>query len=76
MAGTSIAVDEGYSGDILITNDLRFSGTDNCRHCRFNPCKVKRWYGGYIEDCSLWNKTDPDTLGPIRDDRNRHKHRL
>ena len=48
----------------------------NCRHCRFNPCKVKVWYGGDIEDCSLWNKTDPDILGPMRDDRNKHRHRI
>ena len=62
----SISVDVGSEG-ILISTDEKFTGSSNCRHCRFFPCRVNRYYSGSIQDCSLWNRTDPETLGGIRD---------
>jgi hypothetical protein len=57
------------NGDLIyIHHDERFVGQDVCHHCRFSPCKVKRWFGGKnIEDCKLYNRMDPDTLGSIKD---------
>jgi len=65
---TSISVFDSSGGDILIHNDDKFRGSDNCKDCRFNPCKVKIWFKKKnIEDCKLWNKINPDTLGEIID---------
>jgi hypothetical protein len=55
----------GY--EILISDDDRFSGSSNCIHCRFFPCRINRYHYGAIEDCKLWNRTDPDDLLGIRD---------
>jgi len=63
----SIAVDRGSKGQILISEDLRFSGYSTCPQCRFFPCRINHYYSGAIQDCSFWNRTDPDKLGAIRD---------
>jgi len=62
----SISVDPGSEG-ILITTDEKFSGYSNCPDCRFFPCRINRYYPGAIQDCSFWNRTDPETSGGIRD---------
>ena len=55
--------------DIYITNDERFTGTDTCKECDFNPCKIRKWYGKRkkIENCKMWNKFRPN--GNIIDQR-------
>ncbi len=62
----SISVDPGSEG-ILISTDEKFTGTSNCPDCRFFPCRINRYYPGAIQDCSFWNRTDPETSGGIRD---------
>lgn len=62
----SIAVDPGSSG-IIISHDDKFSGHSTCPQCRYFPCRINRYFPGAIQDCSFWNKTDPDTQGEIRD---------
>ena len=63
----SISVDPTSEG-ILISTDEKFTGgSSNCPHCRFFPCRINRYFPGSIQDCSFWNRTDPGTLGGIRD---------
>ncbi len=53
---------------LLIDHDERFTGSSNCTSCRkFFPCRVNRYYRGAIEDCKLWNQTDPESLFELRD---------
>ena len=64
----SISVDA--LGDYIgVSGDDRYSGTSNCPGCRFFPCKITDYYAGGIQDCSLWNTTDPSTAGDIIDRR-------
>lgn len=62
----SISVDPGSEG-ILITTDEKFSGYSSCPDCRFFPCRINRYYPGAIQDCSFWNRTDPQASRGIRD---------
>lgn len=55
------------SAQIVVTDDERFSGSSQCVHCRFFPCRINRYHYGAIEDCKLWNRTDPADLLEIRD---------
>ncbi len=64
----SISVD-ALSDYISITDDDKYTGTSNCPDCRFFPCKITHYYAGGIQDCSLWNKTDPNTVDNIIDRR-------
>ena len=64
----SITVIGGRDGTIYIHDDLMYTGRDNCVQCRFNPCRIKKWYGyKNIENCKLWNKVDPSNFGNIQD---------
>lgn len=54
---------------LSITDDDKYTGFSNCPDCRFFPCKITRYYPGGIQDCSLWNKIDPETAGDIVDRR-------
>ncbi len=66
----SISIHSSSSeGNIYITNDEKFQGSDNCAYCQYNPCNVKKWYGKRkkIEDCKIFNKFDP--RGKIIDQR-------
>lgn len=65
----SISVDPGIGTDLHINFDDKFSGSNNCTNCRYFPCRINRYYPGAIEDCSLWNRTDPATFGGLRDRR-------
>lgn len=65
----SISVDPGQGTDLQIYFDDKFSGSSNCNGCRFFPCRINRYYPGAIEDCSLWNRTDPATFGGLHDRR-------
>lgn len=64
--GRSITVSRSGSS-ILIHEDDRFSGSNNCVHCQYFPCRINRYYQGPIEDCKLWNRTDPSELLEIED---------
>jgi hypothetical protein len=64
----SISANAG-SSYINITDDDKYTGFSNCPDCRFFPCKITRHYYGGIQDCSLWNKIDPETAGDIVDRR-------
>lgn len=59
----------GPGQDIYITNDERFTGSDNCKDCSFKPCKINKWYGKRksIENCKMYNKFKP--TGKIVDQR-------
>ncbi len=58
------------SNDILIFEDDKFTGSDNCIQCQFNPCKIKAWYKYQaIQACDFWNEINPNTLGRIIDRR-------
>lgn len=58
------------NGEVWITEDDKYrGGMSNCRHCRFFPCSINYYYPGAIQDCKLWNKADPEKIGPIRDRR-------
>lgn len=54
---------------IGLTVDEHFTGQSLCPSCRFFPCRVNRAYRVGIEDCKLWNRTDPETAGPLYDQR-------
>ncbi len=65
----SITVMPGANQTLLITTDERYSGQSNCVHCSFFPCRINRYFKGGIEDCKLWNRVDPASLGEILDTR-------
>lgn len=54
---------------LILHDDPKFSGGDNCPSCRFSRggCRVHQYFRGPIEDCKLWNRTDPAELGPVID---------
>jgi len=56
-------------GNLYITNDERFQGSNQCLDCKFYPCMINKWYGKRkkIENCKLWNKFEP--YGSIIDQR-------
>lgn len=54
---------------IGINFDERFSGRSVCPSCRFFPCPINFEHRVGVEDCRLWNRTDPRTAGPIHDQR-------
>lgn len=59
---------------ISLTVDESFGGRSVCPSCRFFPCRVNHAYRVGIEDCKLWNRTDPETAGPLYDQRTTGKH--
>lgn len=70
----SITVSSGHESTISIHTDERFGNSSNCVHCKFFPCRVNRYFVRAIEDCKLWNKIDPATLGEIIDYRDWGHH--
>jgi hypothetical protein len=64
----SLSITEGLDG-IIINTDEQYGGGSNCIHCRFFPCRINHYYSEGIEDCRLWNKIDPSSLGEIIDQR-------
>lgn len=54
---------------IMIYTDNKYTGFSICPDCNFFPCRVNHYYAGGIQDCKLWNKIDPETLGEIKDKR-------
>jgi len=64
----SIRIPAGNT-DILIYTDERYTGSSNCVKCQFFPCRINHYYLGGIQNCGLWNQTDPNTLGNISDRR-------
>lgn len=59
---------------ISLTVDERFTGQSLCPSCRFFPCRVNHAYRVGIEGCRLWDRTDPETAGPLYDQRTTGKH--
>jgi hypothetical protein len=55
--------------NLLIFTDERYTGSSECPNCQFFPCKINDYYSGGIQDCKLWNKTDPTSLVNILDRR-------
>lgn len=70
----SISATEGWGKGIIINTDERYGGGSNCVDCRFFPCRINHYYPGGIEDCKLWNRTDPASLGEIIDQRDWGDH--
>ncbi|HET9210012.1 MAG TPA: hypothetical protein VFR03_06425, partial [Thermoanaerobaculia bacterium] len=64
----SIVALSGEAG-IAVILDESFTGRSLCPSCRFFPCPINFRYRVGIEDCKLWNRTDPRTAGSIHDQR-------
>ena len=58
-----------FDSKITITTDKRYTGSSECPNCDYFPCKINQYYTGGIQDCKLWNKTDPASLGEMIDKR-------
>jgi len=54
---------------IFLGDDSRFNGYSICPRCGFFPCRINRSYRFGIQDCKLFGRTSPDTLGEITDRR-------
>jgi tetratricopeptide (TPR) repeat protein len=54
---------------IFLHDDFRFTGYSVCPSCDFFPCRINRSYRFGIQDCKLFRRTSPDTLGEIVDRR-------
>lgn len=55
--------------EIVLYTDEKYTGSSNCPSCQFFPCRVNYYYSGGIQDCDLFNVTDPNTLKNIIDKR-------
>lgn len=55
--------------EITLYSDEKYTGSSNCPSCQFFPCKVNHYYSGGIQDCDLFNATNPNTLENIVDKR-------
>lgn len=65
----SITIREAV-GKIFIEADERFTGYSTCPECSFFPCRINtEYFHGAIQNCRLWNKSDPASLGEIVDQR-------
>lgn len=51
----------GPNDEIYIDDDPRFTGSGECNHCDYFPCKVNKWYGKKkkIQNCKIFNKFPP-----------------